>query len=473
MDVLHEVVTLRNSLRPVNRLPPEVIALCATFVSNSDPRPIVSLTHVCRYWRKAITSSPRNWASISSDWKRLVPSCLERAGEVPLTVNIRVSDIKGDEIFLEAILPHTSRIAHLSLAGYRSIAAVAKIIPIFFISTMHNLISLELQQSSKPLEIFPFEAPPMSPISWELSRLTSLRLTRTPLYPALTNITSLVELDFAGYTTPFNFRKFTSFLGSNPDLKIITLDIQFVDCMPWVWSMRTVSLPRLRYLSFTCADPMDARGLFSSLFLPRGVSLEVIGSQANQCFELYSFLPSPPTPIQEILAPITTIKYQNYPRAVEFHGNDSYLSFRCSQFPFGTYSEFSLFPITTVREFHVKIDPYSDLSWPLSQLPALETLVLVGVPAFPIQAFAFLTEQPVLCPSLKTIAFFDCVLNSRATRELEEGVARRKNSTAAWLHRIAIVRRSGALPDHKFIHRLRSYVPYVDARIDDKLPDLT
>ena len=167
MDVLHEVVTLRNSLRPVNRLPPEVIALCATFVSNSDPRPIVSLTHVCRYWRKAITSSPRNWASISSDWKRLVPSCLERAGEVPLTVNIRVSDIKGDEIFLETILPHTSRIAHLSLAGYRSIAAVAKIIPTFFISTMHNLISLELQQSSKPLEIFPFEAPPMSPISWE------------------------------------------------------------------------------------------------------------------------------------------------------------------------------------------------------------------------------------------------------------------------------------------------------------------
>ena len=455
----------------MNRLPPEVITLCATFVSNTDPRPIVSLTHVCRYWRKAITSSPRNWASIGSDWKRLVHSCLERAGEVPLTVNIKISDVRGDEIFLKAILPHTSRIAHLSLTRYRSIEAVANVIPTLFISAMHNLISLELQQSSKPIELFPSR--PALPIPWRLSRLTSLRLTQTPLYPALTNITSLVELNLVGYTTPFDFQKFTSFLSSNPDLQIITLDIQFVDHPPWVWSARTVSLPRLRYLSFTCADPIDARALFSSLYLPRGASLEVVGSQANQCFELYSFLPSPSTPIQEILAPITTIKYQNYPRAVQFYGKDSYLSFRCSQFPFGTYSEFSLFPITTVREFHVKIDPYSDLSWPLSQLPALETLVLVDVPTFPTQAFAFLTEQPVLCPSLKTIAFFDCVLNSKATKELEDGVARRKNSTAAWLHRIAIVRRSGALPDHKLIHRLRNYVPYVDARIDDKLPDLT
>ena len=90
-DVLHEVITLRNSLRTVNRVPPEVITLCAAFVSPTDPRPIVPLTHVCRYWRNAITSSPRNWASIGSGWRRLAPLCLERAGVVPLTVEINVS----------------------------------------------------------------------------------------------------------------------------------------------------------------------------------------------------------------------------------------------------------------------------------------------------------------------------------------------------------------------------------------------
>jgi len=457
----------------VNCLPPEVIALCATFVSSTNPRPIISLTRVCRYWRKAITSSPRNWTSIGSDWKRLVPLCLERSGAVPLTVSIKVPDINGDETFLEAILPHTSRIAHLSLTGYRSIEALANVIPTLLTSAMHNLISLELQQSSMSVELFPSGVPPSPQISWKLSRLMSLPLTRTPLYPALTNITSLVELALVGYAVPFNFRKFTGFLSSNPDLQTITLDVQFTDHLSWVCATRTVSLPRLCYLSFTCANPTDARALLSSLYLPRGVFLRVVGSEANQCFELSSFLPSPISPIQETLVPITTIMYRNDPRIVQFHGSDSFLSFRCSQPPFGTYSEFSLFPITTVRELYVRLDPYSDLSCPLSQLPALETLVLVDIHALPTQAFDFLTEQPVLCPSLKTIAFLDCVLNSKTIGELEEGIAGRKNSTAAWLHRIVIVCKSRALPDHKLILRLQNHVPCVDARIGDKLPDLT
>ena len=173
-----------------------------------------------------------------------------------------------------------------------------------------------------------------------------------------------------------------------------------------------------------------------------------------------------------MLAPITTMLCQNDPRAIQFYGSDSCLSFRCSQFLFDIYSEFSLFPITTVQEFHVKLDPYSDLSCPLSQLPALETPVLFDIPALPTQTFAFPTEQPVLCPSLKTIAFFDCVLDLKAIGELEGGITGRKNSTAAWLHRIVIVRKSGALPDHKLILHLQNHVPYVDARIADKLPDL-
>jgi hypothetical protein len=82
-DVLHELNSLWNPLQLVHRLPPEVIALCATFVSHADPRPIVSLTHVCRYWREAIISNPGNWTSISSGRKRLIPLCLERAGAAP------------------------------------------------------------------------------------------------------------------------------------------------------------------------------------------------------------------------------------------------------------------------------------------------------------------------------------------------------------------------------------------------------
>ena len=457
----------------MNRLPPEVIALCATFVSHSDPRPIISLTHVCQYWRKVITSSPRNWASIGNRWKRLTPLCLQRAGVVPLTVDIAISDIRADAIFLEGLLPFlcTPRIAYISLTGF-SIRAVANAAPDFFASPMRTLISLDLQQTDDPAEPFPSGALHAPPISWQLTKLKSLCLTRTPLYPALASVTSLVELKLIGYTTPFHFGKFVRFLHSNPNLELIASDIRFVECSERVLPSRTVSFPRLRHLSFTCTNPIDARGLISSIPLPRGAHLEVAVPQMGPRVDLRSVLPSHSTPIQELLAPITTIKYRNEPRVVQLYGNDSRFSF-WSQL-FAIYSELSIFTTDAVREFHLKISRGHDLSWPLSRLPALETLVLVDVSflPFPSKAFAFLAE-PTLCPSLKTIAFFNCNLDRRVIESLEGVVAGRRKSAAAWLHRVVIVRKTGALPDHELIHRLRKYVPCVDARIDEKLPDLS
>ena len=435
---------------------------------------MVSLTHVCRYWRKAITSSPRNWASIGSEWKRLVPLCLERAGLVPLTADITISDIKVDAVFLRTFLPHTSRIIHLSLTECSSIEAVAIAVPDFFASTIHSLTSLELQQTADPVELFPSGTPPAFPFSWKLPKLESLRLTRVPLYPALASVTSLTELKLVGYATPFHFWKFIEFLRCNPNLELITLDIPFAECPIWVIYPRKVSFSRLRYLSFTCTDPCDARGLISYASLPRGVHLEVVSSPAIPYADLGSFLPSCPTEIQNVLTPITTVKYQDRPRVIQLYGNKSCFSFRChSPSSFVIYSEFPLFAITTVREFH--INSFHDLLLPLSRLPALETLVLVDAPSppFPVRPFAFLAQEPVLCPSLKTIAFFDCNLDRRVIEDLEEMVAKRKESTAAWLYRIVIVRKSGALPDHELIHRLRKSVPCVDARIDEKLPDLS
>jgi hypothetical protein len=459
----------------VNRLPPEVIALCATFISSTDPRPIISLTHVCRYWRKAITSSPRNWASIGSGWKRLVPLCLERAGVVPLTVDITVSDVEGDEIFLDSFPPLTSRIAHLSLTGYSSIKAVTNIIPSLFTSTMHTLTSLELQQTADPLELFPSYTLPTSQIAWELPKLRSLRLTRTPLYSALLKVTSLAELKLVGYKAPFRFGKFIEFLRSNPGLEFIILEIQFLGVMEWFVSPKVVSLDRLRQLSFTCATATDAMGLLSCMSFPRGVSLDVISTRKNHHADIRWFLPSPLTTIQQLLAPITTIKYQNTPagsRGLDLFGNNSHFSFRCQNAPFRFDPEFHLFTTTAVREFHAMVIPCSEALFPpLSRLPALETLVLVNVAHCPSFSLDFLAEEPVLCPSLKTIAFFNCDLDASIIVELEEMVARRKYSTAAWLHRVVIVNRAGKLPDYELIHRLRRFVPRVDARMDE-LPDL-
>ena len=472
-DVLREVISLRNFLRPLNRFPPEAIALCATFVSPTDPRPIIPLTHVCRYWRNAITSSHKNWASIDSGRKGLVPLCLERAGVVPLTVDITVSDIKEDENFLQALLPHTSRINHLSLTGYSSIEDVARDLPDFFVTPMFNPTSLELEQTEEPIESFLSDATPTHPLFQNVSKLKSIRFTRTPLYPAITSIRSLVELKLVGYTTPFDFKKFIGFLRSNPNLEIIVLDIQFIETPLWILSTMTFPLACLRQLSFTCAHAIDAKGLISHISFPRGVILEILGSRTNLDADLHLFLPSPPTKIQELLTPITVVKFQNTPsREVQFSGNGSLFSFRSSNTSFNLDPAFDLFPTTAVHEFHAKVSPCREVLFqPLSQLPALETLVFVDVTSFPTHSLDFLGEDPVLCPSLKTVAFFDCGLGSGIIGDLENVVARRQHSTAARLYRVVIVNRAGKLPDYKSIRRLRQFVPRVDVGIDE-LPDL-
>ena len=51
---------------------------------------IVKLTHICRYWRSTLISSPHLWSSIfvENDHRDFVAACLERSREIPLTVRL-------------------------------------------------------------------------------------------------------------------------------------------------------------------------------------------------------------------------------------------------------------------------------------------------------------------------------------------------------------------------------------------------
>lgn len=474
-DVLHELNSLWNPLQLVHRLPPEVIALCATFASHADPRPIVSLTHVCRYWREAIISNPGNWTSISSGWKRLIPLCLERAGAVPLTVKITASDIKGHQNFHEALPTHVSRISHLSLTGYSSIEDLADDLPGFFALTLPNLTSLELERAKRPTRSSPSNETPMLPLFQGVSKLKSLHLTRVPLYPALYNITSLVELKLAVGTIPF--RGLIGLLESNVALEILVLDLGFTESSVWTVPETEISLPRLRHLEFTCRNTTNARGLFSSVSFPRGVHITVQGSQSNPPYaELAAFLPSPPTRIQALLTPITTIKHWDSPRQLHLSSPGGTFHFHRPVHVTPTIcEEFKLFATGVVREFHLNLNdeyPVSRLIWLLKRLPALEALIISG--NTPRSGALFpLAEKPVICPSLKTIAFFNCKGLGDLIPELGKVLEKRARSIAARLHRVVVVAGDGFdLPHIHWIRELQKLAPRVDIGFGDKLPDL-
>ena len=108
----------------------------------------------------------------------------------------------------------------------------------------------------------------------------------------------------------------------------------------------------------------------------------------------------------------------------------------------------------------------------LKGVPALETFAISRT-TFPVGLLSALTEEPVLCPSLKTIAFFDCVMDSDVTKRLGEAIAKRGGLAAVRLYRVVIVSSTGSLPDLGSIQQLRRSVPCVEVRLDDKLPDLS
>ena len=474
--MLHEVVTLRNALRPVNRLPPEVLASCATFVSGTDPRPIVPLTHVCRYWRKAISSSPRNWASIATAWKRLIPLCLERAGAVPLTVDVTVSDIGSAEDFLEPLLPNVPRVTSLRLTGYSTVEAVAQDLPGFFDSPIPNLISLELQQSVAPVQPFPSEETPTPPVFRNIQTLKSLHLTQTPIYPPLFRIASLVELKLIGYTTPFDFGAFIGFLDSHLTLEFVDLDIQFTDGSVWETPVRMVPLPRLRHFSITCSKAIDSRGLLSCVTFPCGIHLEVLFTKPGICPELDLFLPSRLNAMRELLYPISIVKTQNNPAMLQLSGNNSFLSLNALERHTQVYPGIELFSTIGVRELHVDFHSTypsdSRLSWVLKRLPALEILI-ISKATFPLGTLHILATEPALCPSLRTIAFFNCETLEGVITELGDVITKRYDTFATRLYRVVIVNDATTLPNLQAIQQLRKSIPCVEVRVDDKLPDLS
>ena len=469
---------LRNSLRPVNQLPPEILTSCATFVSDTDPRPIISLTHVCRYWRTSIISSPRNWTSIALGWKRLIPLCLERARAVPLAVDITVSDTKSGEDFLKPLLSQTSRIGCIRLTEYSFIEAVADDLPGFFDSPMPNLTSLELQQTTEPTELFPSSESPVPPVFQNVSKLKSLRLTRTPLYPTLLAIASLRELTLTGYTSLFHFGMFIQFLRSNPGLELIVSDIQFIEGSVETTLATKVPLPHLQHLSITCSKAIDSKGLLSSVSLPRGAHIEVTSTQTDLPAKLGPFLPSPPTPIRRLLAPITTIKAQVIPWELHLLGNGSAFTFRSpsSRSSSNALPGSGLFSTTKVRELYTNVHPYEytdvGILKMLKRLPALETLAFSHTP-FPPGLLLALVEEPVLCPALTTIAFFNCEMDSGLINALGEVIAERKSLAADRLDRVVIINSTGELPKRKVIRQLQKYVPCVEIGVSDKLPDLS
>ena len=99
---------------PINKIPPETLALIATFFGQG--RPLINATGVCQYWRATLLSSPLLWSRIIHPNRIIFETCLERSESVPLKVELRNTSLD----LLGFLGPHVSRLSSLTLMMHDS-----------------------------------------------------------------------------------------------------------------------------------------------------------------------------------------------------------------------------------------------------------------------------------------------------------------------------------------------------------------
>jgi hypothetical protein len=146
-EILRLIRLWRNGVAPVNRMPPEILALVPDFW-NKDcggrDRDLIALTHVCRTWREVFISRSSLWIDLDCEDRDKTHVYLERSKPLPVNLSLRIHafpppchpffkvvphsigrlkslSIKGDLGFLEGIADHLSHPApvleELSIRG--------------------------------------------------------------------------------------------------------------------------------------------------------------------------------------------------------------------------------------------------------------------------------------------------------------------------------------------------------------------
>ena len=114
--VLQETNELRNRARPVNKLPPEILS--NVLQHRNREWDLVAATHVCRYWRSSLITSPTLWTSLRYRTEDRAHTYLERSGlamGLDVWINLRYSDDGPGRIY-----PQAGRVRSLTIHGTAS-----------------------------------------------------------------------------------------------------------------------------------------------------------------------------------------------------------------------------------------------------------------------------------------------------------------------------------------------------------------
>ena len=473
-NILKLIPTLQNALRPVNKLPQELLIHIAEFIlldgNAVDAKPIIPLTHVCRRWRETIVSNPSNWGLVSTcSGSNLTALSLDRAKTSRLDLSINLNTFTRNLWPFHLTTAQLQNVNSLSIFEVSGTEVLTMAFP-GFPGSIPNLRSLTLQCTYTSVRwdmtIDPFVS---------LSRtLKHISLLNVPLSPSLFNLSSLTELHLCYHRFDVHVDTLLTFLEGNHSLEKATLDIRFEDPSFRVSHRRTPIKNRLRHLSITCNNPINAQVLISNITLRRSAVLEILSlDQDTTLHHLFSGVST--AHLSNLHSPIF-LEYQSYPRNILLRGPNGSFLFSCFPSSVIPFEEFSLFSLIHIREFrlryHLSQRPRGPRNPPPlnpSSFPALETLA-VECDLDLLHFLSSLISNPSAFPSLKTLAFLNCIITEGFMEKLARFASDRMNTASARLHQVVIVHENARFPTAAAVHALEKEVPVVDVRFGTELP---
>jgi len=268
-EILHLIRSWRNTIAPINRIPPEILSLIPDFFDvDKRGEDVIALTHVCRAWRKVFTSRPALWVNIDLDSmgedQALV--YLERSKSSPINLSLYRDD-GGYPHNLFKIIPQViGQLKSLSINGTPEglqdiIAHLTGPAPLL----EHMRVCGDTLRVSDRYLVFT-----SSLFNGDLSSLRKLSLdcvhTELP-WKNMVNLTS-----FALVNTPpdeISVTQLLDFFENAPHLREV--DLHFATPTPGAQSRQLVSLTCLKRMKISNSGPPSV--LLDHLLIPVGAEL--------------------------------------------------------------------------------------------------------------------------------------------------------------------------------------------------------
>jgi hypothetical protein len=266
-EIWRKAKNAKNSLAPINKIPPETLAQVAAFIEPG--RQLVDTTAVCQHWRATLLSFPRLWNTVRCSNQRQFDAYLERSKSVPLKVQLQNLYPR----LLGSLSPHASRLVVLAIWVNRSsdFSRIAQYLP-NPIPTLHKfgITSFGSDHLNLPHGIGNDHFTHVKEL--RLEDISSFRAPRA--FPHVTKLTWYVGPGRGG---PVELPGLLATLEQLPALEQVDLVFRTSQDTAIDWSPRVVTLPNVQRMSLCRSGDwkVGVPPILDFLILPNLTSLAV------------------------------------------------------------------------------------------------------------------------------------------------------------------------------------------------------